>query len=139
MTIRTMNTQPFGDWLRNQLTIKRMSQNQLARELGIKQSAVSYWKRGKRVPRPVNCRKITTALNLDADVVLAAAGHRPMPKPFAEAGPEAILIAKVQTVDWLRNEGVYALIRDMLDNIIETQKFTEPLTRSIFEVVYEPD
>jgi transcriptional regulator with XRE-family HTH domain len=133
--MRTMNTSPFGDWLLNQLNIKHMSQNQLARELGIKQSAVSYWKRGKRIPRPVNCRKIAIALNLDADVVLAAAGHRPMPKPFAEAGPEAILIAKVQTVDWLRNEGVYNLIRDMLDNIIETQKFAEPATRPLLELV----
>lgn len=76
-------TVTFGEWLREQLGRKNLSQADLARAVGVVTSTTSHWVNNKRVPDPPACHAIAAALDIDSDIVLAMAGHRPLTIPLS--------------------------------------------------------
>ena len=65
----------FGNWLREQLEQRRWSQSDLARKIESHPSLVSKWIRGLQRPQPLQCRRLSSALRVDYEEVLSAAGH----------------------------------------------------------------
>jgi len=53
------------------------SQRRLARELGISQSAVSYWEQGKSVPEPANVVDLERVLDLRSGTLARLIGYMP--------------------------------------------------------------
>lgn len=65
----------FSAYLAEQLAARRMRQSQLAAYVGVAQSTVSAWLRGRSIPQPAQCAGIARVLHLPLEEVLAAAGH----------------------------------------------------------------
>ena len=57
----------FSRNLRNQLELKRKTQSDLARHLGVSAVAVSRWVRGESMPRPNMLDRICVFLNCSAE------------------------------------------------------------------------
>jgi transcriptional regulator with XRE-family HTH domain len=66
----------FGDWFTRELERRGWSRYHFAQTAGVHPSMVYRWTEGQR-PQAEQCAKIAEALNVDLDLVLAAAGHRP--------------------------------------------------------------
>lgn len=118
--MRRMKTQ-FSIWFQEEMDRQGLSQNRLARMMGVSVGSVNRWYHGAKLPGPKSCRDIARALNVAPDTVLAMAGHRPPPAPLDESSLEANLIHSVQAIDWTADERMYRLIRDMLDSILTEQ------------------
>lgn len=74
-------TQPtFSAWLDAEMRRRRLGVRQLANLVGVSGASVSRWMNGGAIPGSAQCLSIAKALNLDADLVLAVAGHRPDPE-----------------------------------------------------------
>ena len=77
----------FGDHLQGWLDQRGWTRYRLAAEADLSESLVSKWlhpdRRRRVVPGPASCRKVAHALGLNADDVLALAGHRDaVPEPI---------------------------------------------------------
>jgi hypothetical protein len=81
---------------------------------------VSNWYRGERVPDPASCEVIADAFNVDPDMVLIYAGHRPNVEELPPDDPRTDLIALVRRVQW--NAEREALIRAQLETMIKRGK-----------------
>lgn len=46
--------------------MRKMPSNAMAKELGVTEKSVSYWRTGEKQPRTENCRKIAKLLNVNA-------------------------------------------------------------------------
>ena len=66
----------FGGWLREQLERRGWSRHHFAQSSGVITSTVYKWTGNEQRPSPKHCLEIATALGVDVDLVLAAAGHR---------------------------------------------------------------
>ena len=66
----------FGGWFVAQLVRRGWSPHQFAQTSGIVKSTVYKWTHNEQRPNPKHCVTIAQALNVDLDLVLAAAGHR---------------------------------------------------------------
>ncbi len=64
----------FGVWLHATLAARMMSQTDLANRIGVDQSVVSKWTKG-RLPKPEGCRQLADALGVPEAEVLERAGH----------------------------------------------------------------
>ena len=71
------------------------SQRRLARELGISQSAVSYWERGKSVPEPANVVDLERVLELRSGTLARRIGYM----PYETMRDEAISVLDAITGD----------------------------------------
>ena len=60
----------FIDILKDLMTEKNLNQTQLANLIGVKQSQVSEWLKGKNKPAYDNLKAICQALNISADYLL---------------------------------------------------------------------
>ena len=60
-----------------------MTQTELAERVGVSQTQISSYLRGKRRPSPETCVRLAEALAVPVDEVLILAGHRP---PLAADG-----------------------------------------------------
>lgn len=67
----------FGDWLRDQLERRGWNTLHFAEVAGVTPSLPYKWLENQNRPSPRHCQSIATALRLDLDAVLLAAGHRP--------------------------------------------------------------
>lgn len=72
------NRGAFGEWLRQELDKRGLSQADFARRVGTSPGLVSNWINNRRVPDPASAERIADGLSMNPDVVLAAAGHRPL-------------------------------------------------------------
>jgi transcriptional regulator with XRE-family HTH domain len=88
----------FPSWLKRQLARREWSAAELARRMGVGPARVSEWLAGKYLPNPASCLRLADALNVDADEVLALAGHREPTEPLAPDDPHARIIALVKRV-----------------------------------------
>jgi transcriptional regulator with XRE-family HTH domain len=66
--------------------------------MGAAPARVSEWLAGKYLPSPASCLRLADALNVDADEVLALAGHREPTEPLAPDDPHTRIIALVKRV-----------------------------------------
>lgn len=64
-----------------------MGVNSFARSLGTSPNTVSEWFNTPRIPRPPQCFRIAEVLEIDPELVLEKAGHRPS-RPVSEPEPE---------------------------------------------------
>lgn len=115
-----MKSNSFGEWFAHQLKRRDLTQADFARNFGFATGVVSNWVTGKRVPDPASCERIADALNVDPDMVLIYAGHRPNIEELAPDDPRTDLIALVRRVQW--NEEREALIRGQLETMIKLGK-----------------
>lgn len=114
-----MSTEAFPDWLKRQLIRREWSQADLARKLDIGSGMVSRWARGERVPSSDSCERIAEALGVDADYVLALAGHRPA---IHEDDPTtAAIVSLVRKIKWTEDRNP---IRSMLEQLAEYDRRT---------------
>ena len=67
----------FGDWLRETLREKRISQAELARRIGVTAAQISHLILGERGTTPETLRLIADALNMPYEEVLRIAGILP--------------------------------------------------------------
>ncbi len=98
-----------------------MSKSDFARAINRSPARVSEWVNGKRIPDPASCDIIADALNIDLDVVLFQAGHR----PSIEAKPpdERLLLVRglVDRIDWSESRD-FNIVVSMLRQISADQK-----------------
>lgn len=109
--------QSFSVWLDHQLKRREWNQREFARRSGLSKSAISEWVRGTQTPDPDSCLKIADALNVDSDMVLVFAGHRPNIEELDPDDPRTDLIELVRRVQW--NAEREALIRGQLETMIK--------------------
>src|SRR6185295_2448146 len=96
-------------WLVAELERRGWSRFHFAQIAGVHASMVYRWTEGQR-PQTEQCEKIAEALNIDLDIVLAAAGHRPRNElaPGVIRSEAAVLLNQVDEVllvavlPWLR-------------------------------------
>lgn len=67
----------LGEWLGNKIVEHGMTQTELAARVGVNQTQISSYLRGKRRPSPETCRRLAEVLAVPVDEVLIVAGHRP--------------------------------------------------------------
>ena len=115
----------FANWFEHELSIRSLSYNAFAVQLGVSSGSVNHWVHGRRTPSPKSCRQIADVLQVPPDVVLAVAGHRPPDVPLEEGTPESTLVNLIRQIDWLSDERIYRLVRDMLDSVIIGQQGTD--------------
>lgn len=60
----------FGNRLRQLRKEKRLTQQQLAELIGVKNSVISFYEVGERIPSPDVLRKLALALHVTADYLL---------------------------------------------------------------------
>lgn len=114
----------FSRWFKRQLWEHDWTQTQFARKANMSTTSVNNWAVGNRVPAPENCLLIAEALNVDADEVLAMAGHRPVPShELPEGDPRRALMAKVKRVKW--NADRVAFMTSALDQMIAFDRMQE--------------
>lgn len=88
----------FSQWLKQELDAREMRVRAFAEAAGVSRQLVYEWIRGTITPDTDSCDKIATALLLDPDIVLAAAGRRKR-GPAVESDPvEARIIAAYRAV-----------------------------------------
>lgn len=68
-----------------------MKQADLARRIGVAQSAISRWKRGESMPEPSNCRELARVFGVPEAEVLRRAGHLTGSGTLYEQQPEPSL------------------------------------------------
>lgn len=112
--------QSFSEWFRHQLTRREWSQRDFARRSDLAPSTVSEWYRGTRLPDPESCLKIADALNIDPDLVLVMAGHRPNIENLKPDDPRTDLIALVRRVRWTPERE--AIARAVLESMITAER-----------------
>ncbi len=78
--IKTMFTEGFVEWLQNEISTRRWSQADLAREAKISREAVSGILNSRRSPGPKVCRNIAVALKISPVTVFIKAGLLPAEK-----------------------------------------------------------
>jgi transcriptional regulator with XRE-family HTH domain len=115
-----VSTSQFGAWLRRQLRVAGLNQSELAEKIGTSTGTVSMWATGKRVPEPASCDLIADALGVGFDVVLAAAGHRPLDEEIALDDPRIEIHGLVDRVKWTPND--VRLVTRVLRTILEGQQ-----------------
>jgi len=103
----------FGQWLLTELERRGWSRFYFAQSAGVHASMVYRWTEGQR-PEPKQCEKIAEALNVDLDVVLAAAGHRPR-QELAPGVIRAEAAALLNQVDEIHLLYVTAWMRALAD------------------------
>ena len=109
----------FGYWLQQQIDSREMSRAEFARRLKRNPSRISEWINGKRIPDPASCDLIADALNLDLDLVLFQAGHRPMTQPVSPDDPRVDIHGLVDRVNW--TPGNVKMITRILRTMLEDQ------------------
>lgn len=67
----------LGPWLGQKLYQHRMTQTELASRVGVNQTQISSYLKGKRRPSSETCKRLAEALSVPVDEVLIVAGHRP--------------------------------------------------------------
>ena len=60
----------FGEKLRRLRTEKNLTQKQLAAMIGVKNSVISFYELGDRIPSPEVIKKLAAALHVSADYLL---------------------------------------------------------------------
>lgn len=95
----------FGEWLREQLALRDLSQSAFARSMGIAVATVSRWINDGREPSSTNIPLIARALDLSVDEVMLAAGV--LPESEARVGPRARLL---NILTWLPDHEVEAVL-----------------------------
>ena len=121
----------FGVWLSAELERRGWSRFHFAQVADVHASMVYRWTEGQR-PEPAQCEKIAAGLNVDLDIVLAAAGHRPRHElaPGVVRAETAALLNQVDEVHlvsirgWLRaladprtSDEIIAQIADRLPGV----------------------
>jgi transcriptional regulator with XRE-family HTH domain len=95
--VHTLTDPDIASWIKRQLARHEWAAVDLSRRTGISTGAISEWMTGKRVPSPQSCLRLADAFGVDADTVLAIAGHRLAPVPPED--PKANLIAMISRAD----------------------------------------
>lgn len=91
----------FRAWLIDELAVRRWTQSDLARAMGIGQTAISKWFNLQRLPTFETCQAIAAALNVSLETVLEHAG---------------ITIAKTELTPVQRD--IVALVRVLPDDVL---------------------
>jgi transcriptional regulator with XRE-family HTH domain len=68
--------QGIPGWIRRQLARREWTAADLSRRTGVGTGRISEWMSGQRRPNPTSCIALAEAFGVDADDVLAIAGHR---------------------------------------------------------------
>jgi len=68
--MRLFDKKILGDRLLELRTIKNIGQNQLAKELGMGNSSISYWENGLKEPSASSIWKMAQYFNVSADYLL---------------------------------------------------------------------
>lgn len=101
---------PLQNLVRSELVQRNWNVSDLAREMGIRPSLISKWMLGQTVPSIKNLQKLSAALSLNEDSVLALVGLR---QEQPEDDPRILhLIAQIRAIDWTDDR--YAIIRAAL-------------------------
>ena len=110
-------SQPFREWLQNQLTQREWRAAELARRLGVPSGTVSRWLSGERQPTPRSCDRLAAILGIDADLVLSLGGHRPGAQPIPPNDPRERIITLLQRLELTPSQaaGLEAMLRAWLD------------------------
>ena len=80
------------------------------------------WVTGKRIPDPESCDRIADALNIDLDLVLWQAGHRPLVNPPDPGDPRLLVQGWVDRIDWTKPGRVQLIERIMVGWIGDDQR-----------------
>lgn len=80
-------------------------------------SSISDWVRGNKIPDPRSCEKIADALNVDPDLVLVMAGHRPNIEDIKPGDTRLELIGYIKRIRLTadRETGMRAILRAWLE------------------------
>lgn len=113
----------FGAWLASQIKLRGMNQREFAERMGVSQSTVSRWIKG-RVPDGSFIDLIADVLVLDYDLVSMQAGYRPRLSMDQINQFRAIAEPYAKRIDWTVGRNIRDLVR-LLDQIISEQEISE--------------
>ena len=74
----------FGERLKSFREAKRLTQEQLASEIGVAKTTVTGYERGNRKPDVEKIKKLASALGVSGDELLGT-GHEKKPTPISES------------------------------------------------------
>ena len=80
MSKQSLPPPTFGEWLEEQLNVRKWSRPRLAREIDYSPDTVAAWVRGRRVPEERACDAIALAFNMDHNEVRRLAGRPESPQ-----------------------------------------------------------
>jgi len=98
-----------------------MSQSDFARRLDVSPAVVNRWVLGQRIPSPRYCDLIADALNVDLDIVLFQAGHRPLEKRLDPDDPALEFHGLIDRIDWTL-PGTQKMARSVLRNLVDMSR-----------------
>ena len=88
----------FVEWLRTQLRRRGWNAAELARRLRVPSGTISRWMTGERQPSSRSCDLLADVLDVDLDLVLTLAGHRPGPEAPEPDDQRAAIIALLERI-----------------------------------------
>jgi len=106
----------FAEWLNVELRRRRMTQNQLEKELKASGGVVSRWARGIAAPAPKFVYAIAELWSVDVDWLLTLTGYRPNVEMREDvSSPRANIARLIETIELTPERTI--LLTSMLENM----------------------
>ena len=108
-----------------------ISQNQLAKDMGVSRQAVSKWENGLSTPDPI--KMIQLAEILDTDIEYLSTGRR----NFARRPP--VVINTVETVEKVIEKPVVQVVEKIVETVVEkpiVQIVEKPVVKKVYRTKY---
>lgn len=88
----------FGDKLRRLRKEKNLTQKQLADRIGVKNSVISFYEMGDRIPSPEVIKKLAVALHVSADYLLGIESSETMDVSGLDTRDKALVRSLIDTL-----------------------------------------
>lgn len=88
----------FGDKLRRLRKEKNLTQKQLADRIGVKNSVISFYEMGDRIPSPEVIKKLAVALHVSADYLLGIENSETMDVSGLDTRDKALVRSLIDTL-----------------------------------------
>lgn len=121
----------LGERITELRKISGISQNQLAKDMGVSRQAVSKWENGQSTPDPIKI--IHLAQILDTDVEYLSTGRR----NYGRRPP--VVINTVETVEKIVEKPVVQVVEKVVEKVIEqpvVQIIEKPVIKKVYRTKY---
>ncbi len=111
----------FARWLKNYREVERsLGLNQFAERVGLSNATISKIESGEHIPAPYSIRRIAEWGKLDADWLMALAGHRALPPGDAPTldDPEMMVLLSPSNLNKMTPRE-RKMVKDLVRNILE--------------------
>lgn len=121
----------LGERITELRKISGISQNQLAKDMGVSRQAVSKWENGQSTPDPIKI--IHLAQILDTDVEYLSTGRR----NYGRRPP--VVINTVETVEKIVEKPVVQVVEKIVETVVEkpiVQIVEKPVVKKVYRTKY---